>query len=153
MWFRVHSAPLRDDGHPDALARDLAGLTAHVDGAPGPVLLHSTSWRFAAGQLVVTYAAAPDLLPDETRQPVHSDAVVGSGDRLAPSPLTVPLVAVAAHACRHLAFLLHTDPSVAVVADGQPQLWAQIDRFRPAGAGLLASGGPRGVHCRRRAAC
>jgi hypothetical protein len=61
------------------------------------------------------------------------------GGRLLPraSPESVSTDDVAAHACRHLAYLRHTDPIVERRARAAPELWAFIDEFAPAVAGLL----------------
>ncbi|BCB77179.1 hypothetical protein Pflav_035890 [Phytohabitans flavus] len=58
-------------------------------------------------------------------------------DPLTPSPPVVRQVDVAAHACRHLAFLRHTDPQVAGTVAGAAEVWDLIDVFTPAVAGLL----------------
>jgi hypothetical protein len=61
-----------------------------------------------------------------------------SAGPLAPSPASISIDDVAAHACRHLAYLRHTDPLVAGRAQAAPRLWALIDEFIPALAGRLA---------------
>ncbi|NUT34854.1 MAG: hypothetical protein HOV79_17495, partial [Hamadaea sp.] len=102
LHFRVRRAQLPDGGHPDDLARELAGFAADGDGAR---LLHSTSWRFTDGAVVLTYAALPDPEPfaavplDLWRPLPYAD------DPLAPALARVDDVDVAAHACRHLAYL------------------------------------------------
>ncbi|MDG4785040.1 hypothetical protein O7626_03675 [Micromonospora sp. WMMD1102] len=134
LRFRVRSGPLVEGEHPDALARNLAGLSRRHPHA----LLHSTSWRFQGTGIVLTYVALPD--PDlETGQwtPVHSGAIAGQDDPLTPASVTVRPVDVAVHACRHLAFLRHTDPLVAGLAADLPDLWRHIERFSPTVAGLL----------------
>jgi hypothetical protein len=132
--FRVRRAGLTDRGHPDTVARRLACL---VPGAAGG-LLHSTSWRVERDAVVLTYAALPDPYPFRAMAvaPEH-DAPI-SADPLAPCPPGVRPVDVAAHACRHLAFLRHTDSLVADCAAALPELWRPITRFAPGMAGHLA---------------
>ncbi|WP_405107924.1 hypothetical protein OG559_25265 [Micromonospora sp. NBC_01405] len=134
LRFRATAAPLRDE-HPDVVARSLAELPPErLDG-----LLHSTSWRFVGRRLTVTYVALPDPRPGAPTTPVEPTPVLGSGDPLAPSPAEIRPVDVAVHACRHLAFLRQTDPTVAATAvAGAPMLWRLITEFTPAVAGALA---------------
>ncbi|WP_422771485.1 hypothetical protein ACN28C_33565 [Plantactinospora sp. WMMC1484] len=134
LRFRVRAGALTEGEHPDAVARNLAGLS-HRD---PHALLHSTSWRSQDTGIVLTYAALPDPDPETGRStPVHSEAIAGQDDPLAPASVTVRPVDVAVHACRHLSFLRHTDPLVAGLAADLPDLWRHIDRFSPAVAGLL----------------
>ncbi|GLZ01597.1 hypothetical protein [Actinoplanes sp. NBRC 103695] len=129
LTFRAFERPLGDDEHPDQVARELAGF--------GAQLLHSTSWRFAAGRIVLTYAALPDPDPRTATQLEGVGlTAVGSGP-LQPSPATIDLAAVVLHAVRHLAFLRHTDDAAAAAANGDPRLWALISRHEPALAGTL----------------
>lgn len=132
LWYRVRQAD-RGDAAPDEVARRLSGLTA---GDPAG-LLHSTSWRFEAGRVVLTYVALPDPAPGPCLRPVPLVSRCASAGPLAPSPESVSLDDVAAHACRHLAYLRHTDPLVTRRARVAPQMWALIDEFAPAVAGLL----------------
>ncbi len=130
LHYRVRSAELPDGGHPDALARDLTGLT--VEG-----LLHSTSWRFDRGAVVLTYAALPDPQPlgsqplDATRPtPYAIDPLAPALDGVSPHDAAV-------HAGRHLAYLRQTDPVVALAAACAPELWDLIGELCPTVAGLL----------------
>jgi len=132
LCFRTVSRPLGDGEHPDACARSLAG--------PGVALLHSTSWRHTADGIVLTYVALPDRDLTVTVEPVLDLPATRGPDPLTPSPAVVRPVDVAAHACRHLAFLRHTDPQVAGAAIGARELWDLIDVFTPAVAGLLPVG-------------
>jgi hypothetical protein len=129
--YRMRTAALVGDQHPDDLARDLAGLGTDPAG-----LLHSTSWRFRNNRVVLTYAALPDPAPvGAVAVPVDGGAA--SDDPLAPAPARIRAGDVAAHACRHLAYLRHTDPLVAARATGAPGLWRLLDAFTPTVAGLL----------------
>lgn len=130
LCFRTASRALGVGRHPDACARSLAG--------PKVGLLHSTSWRYTDGGIVLTYAALPDPDPQAPTEPVPDLPPVHGADPLAPSPAVVRPVDVAAHACRHLAFLRHTDPVIAEAAHRASQdLWDLIDVFTPAVAGMF----------------
>ncbi|GAA1642349.1 hypothetical protein GCM10009828_083800 [Actinoplanes couchii] len=130
LTYRVSEHRLDGDVHPDEVARRLAG-SGQVD------VLHSTSWRFEAGRIVLTYVALPDPDPHDATDLDPATGIVSGDDPLSPSPAHVERTAVAAHACRHLAFLRHTDPLVAGAALRQPRLWALLDGFRPTVAGAL----------------
>jgi hypothetical protein len=129
VWFRTVARQLGAEEHPDICARSLAG--------PGVGLLHSTSWRHADGGIVLTYVALPDPAPTADAFPVPDLPAVRGMSALAPSPPVVLPSDVAAHACRHLAFLRHTDPHIAAHTADAGALWDLIDMFTPAVAGLL----------------
>ena len=134
LTYRAAHHDLLDDEHPDDIARHLAGFTA---GGPDGRLVHSTSWRFATGRIVLTYAALPDPHPaGATILPPAAPIAIGS-DPLAPSPPAVAAADVVSHACRHLAFLHRTDPVVAAASRRHPRLWDLLDAYRPAVAGLI----------------
>ncbi|MBV1854797.1 hypothetical protein [Catellatospora tritici] len=137
LCYRDLREPLVDGVHPDDLARRLAGLTLCVPGA----LLHSTSWRVDQASVVLTYAALPDRDPAVDARPVRVDAMSGGGHPLTPSPHTVDLDAVAAHACRHLAMLATTDDTVEGVVPLLPRLWELLCKLPPSPAGSLAPAG------------
>jgi hypothetical protein len=134
LTWRLAEQFLTDDEHPDAAALRLAGFG---DSDTMGRVLHSTSWRFADGRIVLTYAALPD--PDPRTATVFElpEPTPGGGDALSPSPPHVASTAVVAHACRHLAFLSRTDRVIAHAATANPQLWALLDAHRPDVAGLL----------------
>lgn len=134
LRYRSRSTPVTGGAHPDDVARLLAGLSPCTDGG----LLHSTSWRVEQGAVVLTYAALPDLDPRQTR-PVRLDAMTCGPHPLAPSPATVDLDAVAAHACRHLAMLADTDETVAAATRLLPQLWEPLRKLAPVPAGALTA--------------
>lgn len=133
LRFRVRRT---DQGSrvPDAVAADLADLATL--GWADPALLHSTSWRYERGRIVLTYVALPDLADAATTAPVPRRAPV-SLDPLRPSSVTVEPADVAAHACRHLAFLGRTDEVVLGLADRFDSLWRLVDEFAPDVAGHL----------------
>lgn len=129
LSFRTVTRRLGIGEHPDACARSLAG--------PGVGLLHSTSWRYVGGGIVLTYVCLPDPAAAAPVEPVLDLPPVRGADPLTPSPPVVRAVDVAAHACRHLAFLRHTDRQVADAIAGAVEIWDLIDVFTPAVAGLL----------------
>jgi hypothetical protein len=134
LAFRVRRKRLAGGGHPDALARRLAGL----DRAGEPTgLLHSTSWRFEGGAVVLTYAAVPDPSPIGATALEPERAAPYPMDPLAPGAVHLTAHDVAAHALRHLSYLRRTDPLVAVAAREQAELWEAIGRHEPALAGAL----------------
>ncbi len=135
LTYRTAHQALLGTEHPDSTARRLAGLTTNEpdDGR----MLHSTSWRFAAGRIILTYAALPDPEP-ATASPLGPPAPLAMGtDPLTPSPPAVDAADVVGHACRHLAFLRHTDPVVAAASRWNPGIWELLDAYRPDVAGLL----------------
>ena len=134
LRYRAEREALDGGVHPDDLAVALTGLTLCTPGA----FLHSTSWREEHGALVLSYAALPDPVPQATR-PVVVDAMVASGSPLVPSPCAVDLDAVAAHACRHLALLLTTDPVAVEAAAEAPHMWGLIAKLPAGTAGALGS--------------
>ncbi|GAA0917654.1 hypothetical protein [Virgisporangium aurantiacum] len=139
LRYRMRAAGLTGGRHPDEVAREVAG----VDGDPAG-LLHSTSWRFQRDRVVLTYAALPDVYPAGA-VPVPADGGATSDDPLAPAPARIRPGDVAAHACRHLAYLRHIDPLVADRAGTAPHLWRLIEAFTPTVAGLLVQPDPAPV--------
>ncbi|MFB9184986.1 hypothetical protein ACFFX1_43285 [Dactylosporangium sucinum] len=145
VHYRRVCAALPRDTHPDAAAAGLAAPARGVqrDG-PHPgwaplTLLHSTSWRFDAGAVVLTYLAVLDGTAAADSAPLVSRALAHSGDPAAPSPAQVPVDAVAAHALRHLAWLRERDEVAAAALAGVPALWDALDDVTPAPAGALSA--------------
>jgi hypothetical protein len=134
LAFRVRRGRLTRGEHPDALARRLAGLDR--DGPAG--LLHSTSWRFERGAVMLTYAAVPDPAPTGAAALDPQRGAPYPIDPLAPGALRLTAHDVAVHAGRHLSYLRRTDPLVGrAAAAGDVALWEAIGRFEPALAGAL----------------
>ena len=129
LRYRSTSAPL-DSAAPD----DLAAALAALDDPHG--VLHSTSWRFAGDGIVLTYIALPDPEPDHPTRAVGLGQVVSSGDPQEPDP-SADLDSVAAHACRHLAFVAESDSSVAEAIERHRGIADQLRRLAPAVAGEL----------------
>jgi hypothetical protein len=89
------------------------GALAQLGGTP--VMVHSTSWRYESGHVVLTYVAVLPA-PPVPRAGFQSQRVAPQD--LAHSTATRPpggieVGAVVNHALRHMAWLLRTDPSVA----------------------------------------
>jgi len=132
--FPERTGHLGSARHPDEVARDLLGLTRHTS----THLLHSTSWRHErADHLVLTYACCPDPRPDLPARPLRDRVLAHGAGPASPSPDAPRTDQVAAHAVRHLAFLLHTDPTVRQVIESVPGLAAILDTWSPAPAGQL----------------
>jgi hypothetical protein len=130
LTYRRLAVPLPRGVEPDALARQA------LDGRLGPdSVLHSTSWRFDSDRLVITFAVAPDPDPGRSGRLV-ADTVAQGADGRHPSP-DADHAEVAAHACRHLAFLKETDAAVARTSRAEPTLWRLISEFTPRVAGEL----------------
>ncbi len=113
-WLRPRAGPsLQVDGdgsgHPgDAVASTLKSYGVH------PVAVHSTSWRFERGRLVVTYLAVLDD-SDPTVEGFHATEVrrreLARGTAFDPPP-TIEIDHVVEHALRHLAWLSRDDPVI-----------------------------------------
>jgi hypothetical protein len=131
LRYRIRETGLAGGRHPDQVARDLAGV-----GTGPAALLHSTSWRFRHDRVVLTYAALPDPEPAGS-VPVPVDGGATGAGPTAPTPARIDAGDVAAHACRHLAYLRHTDPVVAGCADAAPRMWRLLAAYTPTVAGLL----------------
>ena len=80
-----------------------------------PVVLHSTSWRHADNDVVLTYIAVvpPDSVPPPSWQIVEvARSELARGDATAP-PSSIGIMQVQEHALRHLAWLRQDDPTIA----------------------------------------
>lgn len=116
-----------------AAALRLLGLEATV--------LHSTSWRHAGNEVVLTYLAVvePDFtLPASWEAtPVHH-AELARGDTTAPPPV-IGIEQVLEHALRHLAWLTRED---AVIGEALPQWQAALGDYVPEPFRALGGLGP-----------
>jgi hypothetical protein len=122
LGYRVRAAALGGGETPDDAARRLAPASALE-------VLHSTSWRFEAGRVVLTYAAVPAApAPHADVIPLQEPSVLSSGDPLVPAPPALHLHHVVAHAVRHLAQLAEHDPGVRAAAARSevPEVWSAI---------------------------
>jgi hypothetical protein len=134
LTYRTVQRRLTARAEPDAVAKAAWGLPPGVpDG-----LLHSTSWRHEAGEVVLTYVAIPDADGSAERMPVAGWIAQGE-DGMKPSP-NVDLAEVAAHAARHLAFLRRTDDELAGALSAHPAVERLLARYTPAVAGEVGNG-------------
>jgi len=80
-----------------------------------PRVVHSTSWRYEAGKVVLTYVAVvdpPEQLPAGSLVPVPiRRAELARGEAMAP-PASIGVAAVLEHALRHLSWLVRDDPAI-----------------------------------------
>ena len=107
LAFRVRRKRLT--ARPSRCARPPAGRAR-----AGPALLHSTSWRFEGGAVVLTYAAVPDPTPIGATPLERERGAPYPMDPLAPGAVRLTAHDVAVHAVRHLSYLRRTDPLVAL---------------------------------------
>ena len=80
-----------------------------------PSVLHSTSWRHADKEVVLTYIAVvlPDTVPPQswrTAEVLHSE--LARGGATAP-PSSIGIAQVLEHALRHVSWLSKDDPIIA----------------------------------------
>lgn len=115
----------------DALARDLG-----VAFDQASTVVHSTSWRYEGGCLVLSYLAALPCLatapPGDVWQPVDSGAnrLTRTGE-----PAAIPVLDVLAHGLRHLAMLRVNDAAISKTLAG---CWHELlTVWDPLPAGLL----------------
>jgi hypothetical protein len=122
---------------PDLAVARLIGLSG-LEG--GDAVVHSTSWRpMPDGTIVLTYAVAPDPLPAEPATPLE-DLAIATGDAPSrPTPSEVTKDQVAAHAIRHLGFLMDTDPAARLALERDPLLVGLLGELPPTLAGRLAT--------------
>ena len=80
-----------------------------------PTVLHSTSWRHADKEVVLTYIAVipPDIAPPPSWEIVEvARSELARGDATAP-PSSIGVMQVQEHGLRHLAWLRQDDPTIA----------------------------------------
>lgn len=129
--YRRRVAALDPDAEPDGAAAALVGGEVAV--------LHSTSWRRdPVWGLLLTYAALPDpLAADAAAVPLPHLGLAAGADPVRPTPGSVTVHQVAAHALRHLALLRHTDLVVATALAAHPGCDAAVAAAAPVPAGRL----------------
>jgi hypothetical protein len=96
-----------------------------------PRVVHSTSWRYEEGRIVLTYVVVAELtdsLPPGSLEAVEVQrAEIDRGDAMAP-PQSIRLAAVLEHALRHLSWLIRDDPAIAAALSD----WSDVlDGYRP----------------------
>lgn len=95
-----------------------------------PAVLHSTSWRHAAGEVVLTYLAvvAPGFaLPESWEMRTVGHVELARGDVTAPPPV-IGVSQVLEHALRHLAWLFNEDD---VIHKALPDWAAVLEDYVP----------------------
>lgn len=95
-----------------------------------PVVLHSTSWRHTAGEVVLTYLAVVDSAaapPDSWVVTPVAHTQLARGDATAP-PAAIGVTQVLEHALRHLAWLVNEDE---VIAQALPGWQALLQSYVP----------------------
>jgi hypothetical protein len=94
-------------------------------------IVHSTSWRYEDGRIVLTYVVVvepPVLLPPDSLElaPIRRSDLARGAATAPPDSITVN--AVLEHAVRHLAWLHREDPAIAAELSG----WAVVlDAYAP----------------------
>ena len=84
-----------------------------------PAVLHSTSWRHADKEVVLTYVAVvpPESVPPPSWGLVEvARSELARGDATAP-PSAIDILQVQEHALRHLAWLRKDDPTIATLLE------------------------------------
>ena len=85
-----------------------------------PIVLHSTSWRHAVPEVVLTYLAvvAPDAaIPESWEEAAVMHAELARGGATAP-PTVIGASQVLEHGLRHLAWLVNEDEGIANALPG-----------------------------------
>ena len=104
-----------------------------------PIVLHSTSWRHAGTEAILTYltvvSPAFEMPRSWVKIPVGR-AELARGDTTAPPP-TIGVEQVLEHALRHLAWLLKDDP---VISETLPEWRELLEDYTP--EPFRALGGP-----------
>jgi hypothetical protein len=132
IWLKpIHASSLQI-GLPRSAQPSQVVLEALAWYPLAPRVVHSTSWRYASGSVVLTYVAVVDppvnLPPGSLEDVVIERTELARGSSLAP-PDAISVAAVLEHALRHLSWLIRDDPAIAaalatwveVLADYQPE--------------------------------
>ncbi|MCG5219426.1 hypothetical protein [Streptosporangium sp. KLBMP 9127] len=128
-YRRLVTTPQRGES-PDEAARRLSGVAGSSN------VVHSTSWRYRPeGQVVLTYAICPDPAPELPATGLPRLDIARGSSASAPSPEDLGVPNVVAHAIRHLAFLMDTDPIVREALREVPEIAAALDGLSLAPAG------------------
>jgi hypothetical protein len=97
-----------------------------------PRVAHSTSWRYEAGRVILTYIVVVEpperLAPDSLIAMPVARATLARGEAMTPPP-AIGVAAVLEHALRHLSWLIKDDQAIAtaladwrdVLSDYQPE--------------------------------
>lgn len=145
VWFVHEQHPLTAEaGPPD---QQVSARLAHTFPAVGGVpVIHSTSWRYEAGRLILTYlvytGALTPATPAARSVPLGDLALARSGDPTVPHPPQITPHHVLAHGLRHLRFLAQTDRAVRAALRADPGTLPRLMQLPPALAGSLPAGLP-----------
>jgi hypothetical protein len=123
----------RSRGDPDAAAREYADARLREPDALRVV--HSTSWRYERGRVVLSYLVYSDRLAFRGRSGRARLAALPAPEKPARDARDRDR-AVASHALRHLAFLAAQDPRE-YQAKLSPSTRRALRRLRPAAAGRV----------------
>ena len=131
FWLRpVHAPSLRvgisKSAEPSQVVLDLVGLySLHAR------VVHSTSWRYAEGRIVLTYVVVVDspqeLPPDSLQVAPVERSDLARGAAMAP-PESITVNAVLEHAVRHLAWLWRNDPAISTALT---DWWGVLEGYGP----------------------
>jgi hypothetical protein len=125
FWLKpVHADSLRIGLPPSAKPGEV--VVEVMKGYPlVPRVVHSTSWRYEEGRVILTYVAVvepPGELPSGSLVSLPiARAEIARGDAMGP-PKAIGVDAVLEHALRHLSWLVHDDPAIAAALGG----WAGV---------------------------
>lgn len=99
-----------------------------------PIVLHSTSWRQAGQEVVLTYLAvvSPGFVPESWLEDTIQRTELARGDATSPPPV-IGVTQVLEHALRHLAWLVREDREIAAALPGWQTILAGYapEPFRP----------------------
>jgi hypothetical protein len=112
----IHAPTLRVGWAPDLPPGDIVAHAARRYGLT-PLLVHSTSWRFEGGRVVLTYIVVvhrPQELSENLSDEPVSRAELARGDAMGPPP-EIGVSQVLEHAFRHLSWLVTDDDAVRAV--------------------------------------
>lgn len=138
-WYRVRRRAVARPQSPVAVARLVAGISGNQDN----IILHSTSWRHTDdGVVVLTFLACPDPQATTVGQALPNLTIAQATGCACPAPADLQARHVVAHAIRHLAFLVATDPSVSHGLLAYPLLLDALALAQPAMAGALTAASP-----------
>jgi hypothetical protein len=116
FWLRPIHAPSLRVGISKAAEPSHVVLDVMASYDLHPHIVHSTSWRYEDGRIVLTYVVAvdpPGLLPPDSLElaPIERSDLARGAATAPPDSITVN--AVLEHAVRHLAWLNREDPAIA----------------------------------------
>jgi hypothetical protein len=133
LRFQIARFELRSRRDPDESAREFADARR---GEPDALrVVHSTSWRYEGGGIVLSYLVYSDRLVFRGRSRLARLEALPSPEEPARDARDRDR-AVASHALRHLAFLVAQDPNE-FEAKLSPATRRALRRLRPAAAGRV----------------